>query len=85
MLQVLKATKVDGVYDKDPKKFKDAKLLKSLNYEKAMSDDIKVMDDTAIALAKDNALPILVCNMFKAGNLLKIINEEEAALYSVVK
>lgn len=50
-----------------------------------MSDDIKVMDDTAIALAKDNALPILVCNMFKAGNLLKIINEEEAALYSVVK
>ena len=82
---IIKATKVDGVFDKDPKKFKDAKLLKSLNYEKAMSDDIKVMDDTAIALAKDNALPILVCNMFKAGNLLKIINEEEAALYSVVK
>ena len=82
---IIKATKVDGVYDKDPKKFKDAKLLKSLNYEKAMSDDIKVMDDTAIALAKDNSLPILVCNMFKAGNLLKIINEEEAALYSVVK
>ena len=82
---IIKATKVDGVYDKDPKKFKDAKLLKSLNYEKAMSDDIKVMDDTAIALAKDNALPILVCNMFKAGNLLKIINEEEAGLYSVVK
>ena len=82
---IIKATKVDGVYDKDPKKFKDAKLLKSLNCEKAMSDDIKVMDDTAIALAKDNALPILVCNMFKAGNLLKIINEEEAALYSVVK
>jgi len=52
----------------------DAKLLKSLNYEKAMSDDIKVMDDTAIALAKDNSLPILVCNMFKAGNLLKIIS-----------
>ena len=82
---IIKATKVDGVFDKDPKKFKDAKLLKSLSYEKAMSDDIKVMDDTAIALAKDNALPILVCNMFKAGNLLKIINEEEAALYSVVK
>ena len=82
---IIKPTKVDGVFDKDPKKFKDAKLLKSLNYEKAMSDDIKVMDDTAIALAKDNALPILVCNMFKAGNLLKIINEEEAALYSVVK
>ena len=44
---IIKATKVDGVYDKDPNKFKDAKLLKSLSYEKAMSDDIKVMDDTA--------------------------------------
>ena len=56
---------------KTQKKFKDAKLLKSLNYEKAMSDDIKVMDDTAIALAKDNALPILVCNMFKAWKFIK--------------
>ncbi|WP_169778905.1 UMP kinase [Campylobacter curvus] len=82
---IIKATKVDGVYDKDPNKFKDAKLLKSLSYEKAMSDDIKVMDDTAIALAKDNSLPILVCNMFKQGNLLKIISEDAKALYSIVK
>ncbi|MBE3609760.1 MULTISPECIES: UMP kinase [Campylobacter] len=82
---IIKATKVDGVYDKDPNKFSDAKLLKALTYEQAMSDDIKVMDDTAIALAKDNSLPILVCNMFKKGNLLKIINEDENALYSIVK
>ncbi|MBE2984848.1 UMP kinase [Campylobacter sp. RM9344] len=82
---IIKATKVDGVYDKDPNKFSDAKLLKALTYEQAMSDDIKVMDDTAIALAKDNSLPILVCNMFKEGNLLKIINEDENALYSIVK
>ncbi|MCD8213973.1 MAG: UMP kinase [Campylobacter sp.] len=82
---IIKATKVDGVYDKDPNKFKDAKLIKSISYEKAMSDDIKVMDDTAIALAKDNSLPILVCNMFKEGNLLKIVSEDEKALYSVVK
>ena len=54
---IIKATKVDGVYDKDPHKFGDAKLLKSLSYEQAMSDDIKVMDDTAIALAKDNSYP----------------------------
>lgn len=82
---IIKATKVDGVYDKDPNKFDDATLLKELNYELAMSDDIKVMDDTAIALAKDNLLPILVCNMFKDGNLLKIIQGDESAFCSIVR
>ena len=82
---IIKATKVDGVYDKDPHKFENARLLKELNYELAMSDDIKVMDDTAIALAKDNSLPILVCNMFKDGNLLKIIQGDESAFCSVVR
>ena len=82
---IIKATKVDGVYDKDPHKFDDATLLKELNYELAMSDDIKVMDDTAIALAKDNSLPILVCNMFKDGNLLKIIQGYESAFCSIVR
>jgi len=71
---IIKATKVDGVYDKDPKKFKDAKLLNTLNYDEALKDNIKVMDDTAIALAKDNALPIVVCNMFRSGNLLKVMS-----------
>ena len=82
---IIKATKVDGVYDNDPNKFDDATLLKELNYELAMSDDIKVMDDTAIALAKDNSLPILVCNMFKDGNLLKIIQGDESAFCSIVR
>ncbi|MGP1533195.1 MAG: UMP kinase [Campylobacter sp.] len=82
---IIKATKVDGVYDKDPHKFENAKLLKELNYELAMSDSIKVMDDTAIALAKDNSLPILVCNMFKDGNLLKIIQGDESAFCSIVR
>ncbi|WP_298792094.1 UMP kinase [uncultured Campylobacter sp.] len=82
---IIKATKVDGVYDKDPHKFENATLLKELNYELAMSDDIKVMDDTAIALAKDNSLPILVCNMFKDGNLLKIIQGDESAFCSIVR
>ena len=82
---IIKATKVDGVYDKDPHKFDDATLLNELNYELAMSDDIKVMDDTAIALAKDNSLPILVCNMFKDGNLLKIIQGDESAFCSIVR
>lgn len=70
---IIKATKVDGVYNKDPNKFKDAKFLNSLSYDEALRDDIKVMDATAIALAKDNALPIVVCNMFQPKNLLKIV------------
>ncbi|PID48351.1 MAG: UMP kinase [Proteobacteria bacterium] len=70
---IIKATKVDGVYDKDPNKFLDAKKLDVLSYDKALNDHIKVMDDTAIALAKDNNLPIVVCNMFKEGNILKIL------------
>jgi len=71
---IIKATKVNGVYNKDPNKFSDAKKLDNLTYEKALSEEIKVMDDTAIALAKDNSLPIVVCNMFEKDNLLNIIN-----------
>lgn len=71
---IIKATKVDGVYDKDPKKFDDAKKLPTLTYDQALKDEIKVMDDTSIALAKDNSLPIIVCDMFKKGNLLDIVN-----------
>ena len=71
---IIKATKVDGIYDKDPKKFLDAQKISELTYDKAMNDNIKVMDDTAIALAKDNNLPIVVCNMFIKNNLLEIIN-----------
>ncbi len=71
---IIKATKVDGVYDKDPNKYSDAKRLATLSYDQALNDHIKVMDDTSIALAKDNQLPIVVCDMFKAGNLLDIVN-----------
>ena len=71
---IIKATKVDGVYDKDPNKYADAVKLDTLTYDQALSDHINVMDDTSIALAKDNKLPIVVCDMFKAGNLLDIIN-----------
>ena len=71
---IIKATKVDGVYDKDPNKYPDAIKLDTLTYDQALNDHVKVMDDTSIALAKDNKLPIVVCDMFKAGNLLDIIN-----------
>ena len=71
---IVKATKVNGVYDKDPNKYKDAVKIDELTYDEALKDNIKVMDDTSIALAKDNSLPIVVCNMFEKGNLLRIAN-----------
>lgn len=82
---IIKATKVDGVYDKDPKKFADATKLDTISYDKALSEHIKVMDDTAIALAKDNNLPIVVCNMFKKGNILNIIQGDYSTCSIVQK
>ncbi|MDQ7085697.1 MAG: UMP kinase [Sulfurovum sp.] len=81
---LIKATKVDGIYDKDPNKFDDAVKLDIISYEKALTDDINVMDNTAIAQAKDNNLPIVVCNMFEKGNLLAII-QGDMSLCSIVK
>ncbi len=81
---IIKATKVDGIYDKDPNKFKDAKKLDTLSYNDALIGDIEVMDDTAISLAKDNKLPIVVCNMFKKGNLLQVIKHQQG-VFSIVK
>ncbi|MGL2897259.1 UMP kinase [Helicobacter pylori] len=81
---IIKATKVDGIYDKDPNKFKDARKLDTLSYNDALIGDIEVMDDTAISLAKDNKLPIVVCNMFKKGNLLQVIKHQQG-VFSMVK
>ena len=81
---LIKATKVDGVYDRDPNKFSDATKLDTLTYDQALDDQIKVMDDTAIALAKENGLPIIVCNMFHEGNILKIV-QGDRSLCSVVQ
>ena len=81
---LIKATKVDGVYDKDPMKFADAVKLETLSYDRALEDHIKVMDDTAIALAKDNKLPIVVADMNEKGNLLKIIKGDYSRC-SIVK
>ena len=75
---------IDGLYDKDPHKFSDAKMLESISYDEALRDHIKVMDDTAIALAKDNKLPILVCNMFREGNLLDLLKYKKG-ICSIVK
>ena len=75
---LIKATKVDGIYDKDPHKFDDAVKLDEISYDRALGEHIRVMDDTAIALAKENGLPIAVCNMFDSGNLLSVMSGDRS-------
>ena len=81
---LIKATKVDGIYNKDPMKYKDAIKLDTLSYDRALESHINVMDDTAITLAKDNSLPIIVANMNEKGNLLSIITGDYSKC-SIVK
>lgn len=70
---VLKATKVDGVYDKDPKKFPDAVRYDRVSYSEAISKRLKVMDAAAFALCQDNKMPIIVFDFFKPHNLRNVI------------
>ena len=66
---LMKATKVDGVYDSDPKKNPHAKMYERLTYKQAINDNLRVMDMTAISLAMERKIPILVFNMKKSGNI----------------
>lgn len=75
---IIKGSNVDGVYDKDPRKFKDAKKLDELTYNDALEKDIRVLDQTAFALLKDHKIPIVVYRMTDSGMLLKIIRGEKA-------
>jgi len=70
---LLKGTKVDGVYNKDPEKYTDAKKYKKLTYKKVMQDNLRVMDMTAITLCKENNIPIKVFNIKNSGDLLDIV------------
>jgi len=70
---VMKATKVDGVYDKDPKKHADAVRFDKLTYTDALNLDLGVMDATSISLCRENALPILVFDMTVPGNIVKAV------------
>lgn len=74
---IIKATKVDGVYDKDPMKFADAVRFDELSYEETLRRHLKVMDATAIALAQENNVPIIVCSMF-GGNIKRVVCGEPA-------
>ena len=80
---VLKATKVDGVYDADPMKNSDAKMYKQLSYDQVLRDDLQVMDATAIVMCRDNDIPLRVFNMFHAGDLKRIaLGEDVGTLVS---
>jgi len=70
---IIKATNVEGVYDRDPKKDANAKLLPRLTYMDALRMGLKVMDATAISLSMENRIPLLVLNMRTPGNLMKVI------------
>lgn len=69
---IIKATRVDGVYDKDPEKFADAVKFDHITYEETLRRHLKVMDATAITLAQENQIPIIVCNISN-GNIKRVI------------
>lgn len=74
---VLKTTKVDGVYDKDPMKFKDAQKLAELSYQQAVEDEaIKVMDKAAMGLAMEQKMPVVIFDAMDDGNIMRVINGE---------
>jgi uridylate kinase len=74
---IMKATKVDGVYDKDPMKHKDAVKFDSLSYIDVLNKNLKVMDSTAISLCMDNNIDIIVFNMFESGNIQRVVEGQK--------
>jgi uridylate kinase len=73
---LLKATKVDGIYDKDPVKFRDAKRFHRLTYLEVLQQNLKVMDSTATALCRDNKLAIVVFDLHTRGNIRRVVAGE---------
>jgi uridylate kinase len=74
---ILKATKVDGIYDADPMKVKDAKRFSHITYMDVLQKGLKVMDSTAISLCKDNGLPIIIFNLNQHGNIRRVVLGEK--------
>jgi uridylate kinase len=74
---ILKATKVDGIYDRDPVLYPDAIIYDKISYTEVLTKNLKVMDATAISLCRDNGLPLNVFNLQKAGNIKRVICGEK--------
>jgi len=74
---LMKATKVDGVYSADPKSDPSAERYPRLSYQQVLERDLRVMDGTAITLAKENDLPVIVFDLFQEGNLERVVRGEE--------
>jgi uridylate kinase len=74
---IFKATKVDGVYDSDPKKNPNAKRYESLTYTHVLTEDLRVMDSTAIAMCRENDIPIIVFDLSEQGNIRRVIAGEK--------
>jgi uridylate kinase len=73
---LLKATKVDGIYNADPILSKDAVMYEEITYFEILRQGLKVMDMTAVSLCKDNAMPMIIFNMNKPGNILRVVSGE---------
>jgi len=78
---ILKATKVDGIYDSDPKKNPQAKRFKSVSFDHALINDLRVMDATAFALCKENGIPIIVFDLGVTGNIRRVVMGESIGTY----
>ena len=76
---LFKGTSVDGVYDADPKKVAGAKRYERLSFNQVLADDLKVMDASAVALCRDNDIPIVVFNIREQGNLARVLSGEGIA------
>lgn len=74
---VLKATTVDGIYDQDPKQNTEAVKYDTLSHKQALTDELKIMDATALSLSMENKLPIIVFNLLKHGNIKRVVQGED--------
>lgn len=77
---IVKLTNVDGVFDKDPDIYEDAKMYKCISYDEALEKKINVMDETSFMMCKENNIPIIVANIDRLGNIDKILNLEEGTI-----
>ena len=82
---MLKATKVDGVYSSDPMLDPDAERYLQLTFDKALSENLKVMDATAIVMCREHSLPLVVFNIYREGDLLRAVCGEQVGTQVIAK